>query len=250
MDPPDTTSDPRVHTRSELAADLRTLLRHVEEVHPDPFVGYESRTALHARVERLIRTLPETATTEDFYRLAAPVVAGLDDAHSLVYPPDDETAPGGDAECRLPLSFRVVGEELYVEAVDDDRLGDLLGGRLLAVDGVSVSELVRRSRRFRGSENQYGALAQAAADIERVQSLGRLLDCETGSSDDAPPAPPHTPPAPPHTLPTPPHTPPTPPHAPPTPPHAPPTPPSCPATTLHPQTTLLSHPETTRPTRR
>ncbi len=159
-----------------MAADLRTLREWIEAVHPDPFLGYEGRVALHARVERLVRSLPETATTETFYRQAAPVVAGLDDAHSLLHPP--EGAGRGTGDRRLPLSLRVVGDGLYVESVADEGLTDLVGARLFAVEGVSVAELAERGRRFRGSENQFGALDRAAGLIERHRPLARLLDRE------------------------------------------------------------------------
>lgn len=169
---------PNVHARPALAEDLRELLGLVEAIHPDPFVGYDGRVALHARVERIVRGLPETATTEEFYRLAAPVVAGLDDAHSLLRPPDD--GPGGEdgSDRRLPVSFRVVGDALYVEAVSDPDHADLLGGRLLAVEGVPLPDLVERSRVLRASENRYGALARAGHAIERYRPLARLLDRE------------------------------------------------------------------------
>ncbi len=167
--------DTTTHERAALAADLRTLLRTIEAVHPDPFVGYESRVALHERVERLVRSLPEEATTEAFYRRAAPVVAGLDDAHSLLSPPEG-AGPDTDRDRRLPVSLRVVGEELYVESVADEGLADLVGARLLAVEGVSVSEIAERGRRFRGSENRYGALDRVAHMIERHRPLARLLD--------------------------------------------------------------------------
>ena len=161
------------HDRAELASDLRELVRYVETLHVDPYLGYDGRTALHARAERLLRDLPERATAAEFYRLAAPLVAGLDDAHSLLRPPED----AGDA--RLPLSLRVVGTDLYVESVADDALTGLVGGRLRAVAGESTATLVERNQSLRGAENRYGTALLAAGAIERVDSLARLLDRDT-----------------------------------------------------------------------
>ncbi|MFB6218212.1 MAG: hypothetical protein ABEH77_03375, partial [Halobacteriaceae archaeon] len=149
----DADDTPAVYARGDAAEDVWELLRYIEETHPDPFVGYESRVTLHARVERLVRSLSEESSAEEFYRRVAPVVAGLDDAHSLLHPPDDASAPdGGDRT--LPVSFRIVGDELYVEEVTDDTLTDLLGGRLRAVEGVPVPELVERGRGLRTAENR------------------------------------------------------------------------------------------------
>lgn len=170
-----TTTGTATHDREALAADLRTLLEHVETVHADPFVGYEDRTALHARGERLVRELPAELTVEAFYRRAAPVVAGLADAHSLLRAPEHDD-PAWDR--RLPLGFRVVEDALYVERVAAAELTRLLGGRLVAVAGVPVETLRERARRYRGAENRYGRALLAAGQVERAARLTRLLEHE------------------------------------------------------------------------
>jgi hypothetical protein len=162
----------------ELATDLRTLLSRIEEIHPDPYHGYSGRVALHRAFESTIRELPETATEETFYRLAAELVAGLEDAHSRVVPPEgDETD-----DTRLPISLRLVGDAIYVDAVFDDSLTGLLGARLLAVDGESVEAMAERYAALRGSENRYFARKSLAEKIESAEWLGRLL------GEESPPA--------------------------------------------------------------
>lgn len=155
-----------------LAADARELVEFVESVHPEPFVGYDGRTDLHAALERTVRDLPDSASPEAFYRRAAPLIAGLDDAHSLLREPDHEDE-GDDRE--LPLSFRVVGDGLYVDAVGDERLAGLLGGKLLAVEGETVDALADRVGRFRGTENDYYARAKVAGYVGEYRWLDRLL---------------------------------------------------------------------------
>ncbi|WP_327051140.1 S41 family peptidase [Halomicrococcus gelatinilyticus] len=160
--------------RDALAEDARELVAAIEEIHPDPYVGYDGRVALHARLERLVRELPESATTEEFYRRAAPLVAGLQDAHSLLKAPERTDDGAGDRT--LPVEFRVVGDRLYVESVADDALADLVGARLLAVAGESVATLVDRGASLRGAENGYMERYFAAGMIEHHRRLARLLD--------------------------------------------------------------------------
>lgn len=173
----DSAEMPMTYGRDELTSDLRDLVQFIETLHADPFLGYDSRSSLHARVERLARDLPEEMTAEAFYRLAASVVSGLEDAHSLVRPPEHNSTEGEHQ--RLPLSLEVVGTGLYVESVTDESLTELVGARLSAIEGVSASELVDRSEGLRGAENRYGALLFTAGYIERYRSLARLLDRET-----------------------------------------------------------------------
>ena len=166
--------------RDALAADAREIVEFVESVHPEPFIGYDGRVDLHATLERTVDDLPETATVEEFFRQAAPLVAGLDDSHSVLRSPDTD-----DDERELPLSFRVVGDGLYIDAVYDEGLTDLLGGRLLAVEGEAVDTLADRVGALRGTENAYFGRRCVASYVGEHRSLGRLFDRETAPEEVA-----------------------------------------------------------------
>lgn len=160
-----------------LAEDARALVTLLEAIHPDPYIGYDSRIDLHAQLERTVRDLPETATIEEFYQRVAPLVAGMEDTHSFLHSPDHEdTSVENEEDRQLPVSFRIVGDRLYIESVCDDALADLLGARLLAVEDESVGTLADRSATLRGGENQYTDLLFASMMIEKYSTLARLLD--------------------------------------------------------------------------
>lgn len=171
---PTTGDDPETYDAAAQAEDLRTLVERIEALHPEPYRGYDGRVALHAALEETIRALPESATAEQVYRRAAPLVAGLEDAHSRLDPPEHE-APDG----RLPLSIRVVGDALYVDGVHDESLSDLLGGELLAVAGDPVDAAVDRLAEIRGCENRYFARLCAARRIGEYERVDELLDRPT-----------------------------------------------------------------------
>jgi hypothetical protein len=154
-----------------LAADLRTLVQRIEAIHPDPYQGYDGRVSLHAALESTIQQLPETLTEEQCYRRAAELVAGLEDAHSRVAPP--EATESNDR--RLPISLRVVGQQLYVDAVYDDSLTDLLGTRLLAVEGEPLDRIAERYTSLRGAENEYFTRLVLGEKIQAGEWLNRLL---------------------------------------------------------------------------
>ena len=169
-----TANDDGTFDHDALAADAREIVEFVESVHPEPYIGYDGSVDLHATLERTVRELPESATREEFYRRAAPLVTGLEDAHSLLRAPD-----GDEDDKELPLSFRVVGDGLYVESVADAEHADLLGARLLAVEDEPVGTLVERMRRLRGIENPYHGRQRLGSFVGEHRSLGRLLGRET-----------------------------------------------------------------------
>jgi hypothetical protein len=163
----------KMFDREALAADARFLVERVESHHPKPYDGYGGRLALHERLERLIADLPERATAEAFYRDATVLVTALSDAHSRLQPPDGE----GD-DRRLPLSFRVVGDGLYVDSVAAESLVDLVGARLRSVDGVGVETLAGRVASLYGVENDYHGLSWTGRAVAARTPLARLLDGE------------------------------------------------------------------------
>jgi hypothetical protein len=165
--------DPNIETvdREALAADARFLVEQIEAHHPEPYHGYEGRVALHERLERLIDDLPEQATVETFYREAAGLVAGLQDAHSRLHAPDND-----ESDRRLPLSFRIVDGELYVDSVAAGAHTDLLGARLRAVEGVDVATLTDRVASLYGVENDTHGLSWLARMVGARDPLSRLLD--------------------------------------------------------------------------
>ncbi len=156
--------------RDALAEDLRTMLSLVESIHAEPYHGYDGRIALHRAFESAVRELPRTENVEAFYRRAAPLIAGLDDTHSKLVPPDRQTD-----DRRLPLSFRVVGSSLYVKELYEESLADLLGGRLRSVAGEPVDAMADRGASLRGAENRYAAVRHLGRSLAEYDAIDRLL---------------------------------------------------------------------------
>jgi hypothetical protein len=163
------------YPREALAEDARTLVSEIEAVHPDPYRGYGGRVPLHRRLEETVQDLPERATAEAFYRRASALVAGMGDVHSKLHGPDDDRV--GEDE-RLPVDLRVLGDGLYVEAVHDEAYVDLLGRRVLAVEGEPVGALADRAAALRGAENRLTERLALVRMVTDYAPLDRLLDRE------------------------------------------------------------------------
>lgn len=166
------------YDREEIATDLRELVTRIEDIHPEPYLGYDGRVDLHETLETTIRSLPDDLTTEEVYRIAADLVAGLEDAHSRVVPPEGDDTEGP----QLPISLRLVGESIYVDAVYDVTLEELLGAKLLDVEGESTETMTNRYADLRGSENRYFARMALAEKIEAYEWFDRLLERESAPS--------------------------------------------------------------------
>ena len=162
------------YSDEELIEDTRYLAETLEDAHPDPYRGHDGRVRFHQRVEELIREIPtEGESLEWFYPRVAKIAALVRDGHTGVYSPSDSDEA---VDGRLPLGFKVVGEELYVSEVYHEELESLLGGRLASVEGVPLSDLLARVAHLKGGDNVYQDRVSLANALVAVTPLQHLLD--------------------------------------------------------------------------
>ncbi len=144
--------------REELIQDVREISEILESSHPDPYINGGGKIAYHRRLQKLIRSVPETGLTRDDFRtLLQPFVAELGDGHTTLSVDDaveDRNNPGG-----LPFYLEVVENRLYVEAVTDERLLPLIGSTLESIEGVAMANLLEREFRRQGHDNESHALS-------------------------------------------------------------------------------------------
>ncbi|MGZ3457022.1 MAG: hypothetical protein ACXU86_00805, partial [Archangium sp.] len=160
-------------SQEALRADLRQLVRLLEESHPDPYSRAGGRVAFHRRVDELLRGLPpEGMTAEAFFRYVRPLVAALHDGHTALRAPSAQKS----ATASLPLEFEAVEERLYVSRVFREDLRPLLGATLVGVEGASFESLSTRMEATRGADNRYHNLVHLADALRSPSDLGDLLD--------------------------------------------------------------------------
>ncbi|RLD25419.1 MAG: hypothetical protein DRI75_13410, partial [Bacteroidetes bacterium] len=140
--------------RQELINDTRQMLSLLENVHPQPYFAGGGKIAFHQRFQNLLKAIPKNGMTrEDFRGLLSPFLASVGDGHTHVYPDSPFDFSG------LPLLFYVVEKDLYVSGVIEKEHKNLFGARLLSVEGVQFSEIVRRTQQYYSADNVYGTLA-------------------------------------------------------------------------------------------
>ncbi len=170
-----------------LQTDLRQLVSLLAESHPDSFSGAGGMLAFHRHAGEIARSIPNDGmTAAAFLRLLRPLVASVRDGHTTIFDPHqpdeliDARAMGGDPESspRLWIDWEPLDEVLVISGVYEDRLRELLGARLNAIDGVSFRDLVARMRRLRGDDNVYNNLVHLTDALRHPALIFELLECE------------------------------------------------------------------------
>lgn len=137
-----------------LAADFRSLVRLLEETHPDPYTGFGGKVFFHRaafELEQRLRSLPDT-TLAYFCEQAGVFLACLEDGHTYLSAP----AGGGVGGVgrRIPMYLRVVPDGPIVQGLPAGRRS-LLGSRLVGIEGCSLDEVLERVAALQACENLY-----------------------------------------------------------------------------------------------
>ncbi len=138
-----------VLTPEELQADLDFVVRTMKQVHPDLFARL-SEDEFEERRARLESRLNRSMTALSFYRIIAPFVASIGDAHTHIMPAPDTLL--GDPNF-LPVRVRLVGNRAYVRE-DLSGAGLPTGGQLVTVDDVEVEEFIDQASNYFGREHE------------------------------------------------------------------------------------------------
>lgn len=155
-----TNTDEKI-SRDLLQADLFQLVNLLETVHPDPYINGGGKIAFHRRFYKLLKKIPPTGMNRDeFFRFIRPFVVAVEDSHTSVgLNLGTDKYTGG-----IPLFFSIIEQSLYVYGAPKP-YKDLLGARLLSVEGISWDELVKRA----------SVMVSHESDLQLLMFLSREL---------------------------------------------------------------------------
>lgn len=144
-------------SRNQAAFDLNALIYGLSEIHPDPF-SVCRQTDFFRAVNHAIETLPDSISTTDLYRTAAPIVAMIGDGHTnLVFPFNDLFTAGLK---RMPLRVNVVSDKSIICRTSPDSIIPS-GARIISINGVSAEAMVNAMLPYVAGEKEAFKIARA-----------------------------------------------------------------------------------------
>ncbi|HSG80634.1 MAG TPA: S41 family peptidase [Gemmatimonadota bacterium] len=141
-------------SRAEALEDLRYAIHLLEETHPDPYTGFGGVVEFKRSAQTLLEAVPEEGLTRgELYRLLRTLFAELRDGHSYVSAPP---ASGGNGAPRyLPVRFGIATDAIFVAGAVAP-FDDLIGSRLVGVQGLNVEQASELAAAVYPVENVYG----------------------------------------------------------------------------------------------
>src|SRR5215469_12907985 len=125
-------------TPEEMIQDLDTLVRTLEEVHPDLYY-YTPKTEIVALRDALVRSLDEPQDERGFVQVVARLVAKFGDAHtsvSLALPSRKTYIDRGGLF--FPLDIKQAPRGVLITQNNSDNPALAPGDRVLSINGISI----------------------------------------------------------------------------------------------------------------
>jgi hypothetical protein len=160
-------------THEEALSDLDELVGLLESAHPDPYGGVGGPVAFARLVSDTRGAIPEDGlTVRQLARLLRPVAAAPGDGHTNIFLPQP---PDARREPEVPIDLAPVEGKLLVRSVRREEDRAYIGAEVLAALGVPLKELLQRTRRERGADNEITNLVHLGARLVSPSALADLL---------------------------------------------------------------------------
>lgn len=169
----DVSPEIRLFSKKEIYQDIRHLMNLIQDVHPDPYSGFGGRVPFLLEAQRIMNSIPdEGLTSQDLYNLLRPFFGKMEDGHSHIYNPGQQT--GRTENLYLPVYFSVANDAVFISQAHKS-YRDLIGYRLIEVNGKSLTELREAVRNFIPAENIFAASRWLIRLLVSSRTIGLLI---------------------------------------------------------------------------
>lgn len=125
-------------TRKQARFDLDALMNALREIHPDIY-SVTGQEKLLTRFHQVRESLPDTMTTVEFYKAAAPIVSMIGDGHTMLRFPYNDLFTS-DLQ-RLPIFVDVKSDRTLKVATCIDSIVPA-GSDVLSINGKTAGEMI------------------------------------------------------------------------------------------------------------
>ena len=126
---------------SDLEEDINFLFQTLEAVHPNLY-AYTPESLITWEREKLDNEITLSLTRIDFFCKIAPLVANLNDAHTCIYPPEEEFGHYlGEGGLLFPFELTFRGGKAFIAANYSADSGITVGSELCSINGVPITDI-------------------------------------------------------------------------------------------------------------
>lgn len=142
-----------------IVADFNEFIRLLEETHPDPYTNYGGKPffRLDAMDTRLGLIEDSVTSTIELADRISKFLAPLEDGHTSINAGFSSFGKEKEPQMGAPISFWVISDGVIVSSITSE-YKDLLGSRLIEIEGVPFKEICDNLAQYHTAENEIGRI--------------------------------------------------------------------------------------------
>lgn len=140
--------------KDSLASDFNYLVHLLESTHPDPYSSFGGKVFFHKAANNVLHDLQKSPYTETtFVNKVNAFLSNIHDGHTALQQSMESATNERYAQ---RIAFRVIPNGLIVDGISTSHK-DLLGAKLDSINGIAITELLKRMEYLYPCENIYGS---------------------------------------------------------------------------------------------
>ena len=142
-----------------IVADFNEFVRLLEETHPDPYTNFGGKPffRLEAMDTRFGLIEDSVTSSDELARRITKFLAPLEDGHTNIDMGFSSFFEEREPEMGAPIDFRPISDGVVINSITSE-YKDLLGSRLIAIEGIPLKEICTNLAEYRTAENEIGRI--------------------------------------------------------------------------------------------
>ena len=142
-----------------IVADFNEFIRLLEETHPDPYTNYGGKPffRLEAMDTRFGLIEDSVTSSDELARRITKFLAPLEDGHTNIDMGLSSFFEEREPEMGAPISFWPISDGVVINSITTEHK-DLIGSRLIAIEGIPFKEICTNLAEFHSAENEIGRI--------------------------------------------------------------------------------------------
>ena len=142
-----------------IVADFNEFVRLLEETHPDPYTNYGGKPffRLEAMDTRFGLIEDSVTSSDELARRITKFLIPLEDGHTNIDMGFSSFFEEREPEMGAPIGFCPISDGVVINSITTEHK-DLIGSRLIAIEGIPFKEICTNLAEFHSAENEIGRI--------------------------------------------------------------------------------------------
>lgn len=164
--------------QDSIISDFETFIKIIEDTHPDAYTNFGGKVFFNKMANDIRQKLTNdsTVTVNDLYKHVSEFISRLQDGHTYINRPQNQASESG-SDSLVVIKFFCGDDNLIVNSIDSTH-SDLIGSRVIGMNGVPIEEIFERVGVKFPCENKAGKVGLLCDWFRPISFYRELLESQ------------------------------------------------------------------------